>query len=569
MIVRARSATLTAERPAATAVAAGLPDQERRGKKKHATKKKPHRRHVLATAAAQTVNVVSAPASSIVTTLTGDTGTTDSSASTARRLSWASTAVPTAAELHVISRFSFGFTQAEFTRLRARNGASGWLEQQLRPDTIPDPVMDELLAALPDLYLPAQDQAAAGNTDRKSASDVQRQHFAATVARRAFSTRQLEAVMEDFWTNHFYIPCTTVSTIYYHADYCRTLRQNALGRFEDLLIAAETHPAMLTYLSTVNSEASHPNENQGREMFELHTVGLRNGYTENDIDDVSKLLTGWTTDRWAVSYEPDNHATGAVSAMGWSDPNSDPDGRAAYRSLLSYLAHHPNTASYVCRKLAVRFVSDSPSDSLVAQLAQTYLNNDTQIAPVLRALARSPEFLRAAGQKLRTPAEDCVATLRATGVTVPPLPAIGVDSHTSFLNLASLPRAAGQPLFSRATPDGFPDVAAAWSTSVRATAMLRWHWQIADPDSGLVGDDSDRPSVSSLLPRSSMRFDQWVDHLCRTLLGLPADDVQVAAACAATGLSNSTTVTASSTVAGSGFQRLLVSLLDTPTLLNR
>ena len=188
----------------------------------------------------------------------------------AGRRTWPSTRTPTATERHILNRFSYGFSTKEFARLRLAGGSEAWFERQLNPSSIPDPKVDQLLASLPDLYLPPAEQALQGNTRRKDAMYVQQQYFASIVARRVYSARQVEAMMADFWTNHFYVP----GQLYLHADYTRTIRRLALGRFEDILLAAELHPAMLLSLSTASSTKDHPNENQGRELLELHTVGL-------------------------------------------------------------------------------------------------------------------------------------------------------------------------------------------------------------------------------------------------------------------------------------------------------
>ena len=266
---------------------------------------------------------------------------------------------------------------------------------------------------------------------------MQEQYFASIVARRVYSARQVEAMMADFWTNHFYVP----GQLYLHADYTRTIRRLALGRFEDILLAAELHPAMLLSLSTASSTKEHPNENQAREVMELHTLGRGGGgYTEATVQTIAKLLTGWTVDSYEQAYDTSRHWTGTLRALGWSNANTSPDGREATRSFLKYLAHHPATADRICRKLAVRFVSDNPSDALVASLAKVYLDNDTQIKPVLRAIHRHSEFQSATGKKLRTPMEDCIGMIRATSTVVYPVSPIDVG-NSAFLNLAWAPRA--------------------------------------------------------------------------------------------------------------------------------
>ena len=475
------------------------------------------------------------------------------------RRSWSGTELPPTIQRRILTRFTYGFTQDDYQRMRDAPGWSAWFERQLTPASVPDPRLDEILASLPDLYLPAADQALQANTGRKPATHVQQQYFAATVARRVYSTRQVEAMMEDFWSNHFYVP----GQLYLHPDYTRTLRQLAFGRFEDLLVAAELHPAMLLSLSTSDSTKEHPNENQAREMLELHTVGRGGGgYTEDTVQQVARLMTGWHVDEYELNYEPARHWTGGLQALGWSHGNDSTDGRDATLSFLKYLAHHPATADRICRKLAVRFVSDTPSDALVSSLAQVYLANDTQIRPVLRALIRHADFVYGVDKKLRTPMEDCVGMIRAAGIGVRPVDPIDVN-NSAFLNLAWMPAKAGQPLQGWSRPDGWPDVATAWDGPSRAAAMLTWHWLAASRDDPTFAGAT-RPGGVGLLPATSLRFDQYVDHLCKFLLGFPATDRLVRAACAATGLSIATQVNGSSAATNEDWPRLLVSLFDSP-----
>jgi len=477
----------------------------------------------------------------------------------AGRRTWPSTRTPTAAERHVLNRFSYGFSTKEFARMRDAGGAAAWFERQLDPSSIADPQLNQLLASLPDLYLPPAEQALQGNTRRKDPMYIQQHYFASLVARRVYSARQVEAMMADFWTNHFYVP----GQLYLHADYTRTIRRLALGRFEDILVAAELHPAMLLSLSTTSSTKEHPNENQAREVMELHTLGRGGGgYTEATVQTIAKLLTGWTVECYEQAYDPGRHWTGTLRALSWSSANTSTDGRDATRSFLKYLAHHPATAERICRKLAVRFVSDNPSDALVASLAKVFLDNDTEIKPVLRAIYRHSEFQGARGKKLRTPMEDCIGMIRATSTVVYPVSPIGVG-NSAFLNLAWAPGLAGQPLQGWPRPDGWPDVASAWDGPSRAESMLRWHWTLASRGDRTF-EGAKRITGPGLLPSSILRFDEYVDHLSRRLLGTGATDRLVRAACAATGYTIGTRVNSSSVALNEDWPRLLVTFFDSP-----
>ena len=217
--------------------------------------------------------------------------------------------------------------------------------------------------------------------------------------------------MTDFWSSHFHIPVGHDKAWVYRFDYDATIRDHALGTFEDLLVACSLHPAMRVYLDNWKSVRNAPNENQGRELLELHTVGRDAGYTEDMVKASAKILSGYTVD-WGTGktfnavYDPTKHTTGAVSVLGFSHANSAADGQAVTIAYLKYLAHHPATARRIATKLATYFVSDSPSDGLVSSLAAVYTSSGTDISAVLTALAGTPgvpHLARAARCATRTP----------------------------------------------------------------------------------------------------------------------------------------------------------------------
>ena len=279
--------------------------------------------------------------------------------------------------------------------------------------------------------------------------------------------------MTDFWSTNLHIPVGHDRAWLYRADYDATIRQHAFGTFEDLLVALSLHPAMRVYLDNWSSVKNKPNENQGRELLELHTVGRGAGYTEAMVKSSAKILSGYTVD-WGKTYDgevrrqpstPPEPSTCSASAT----PNAAADGQAVTVAYLKYLAHHPSTASNLCRKLATYFVSDSPSDGLVARLAQVYLDSGTDMKAVLRALAAHPEFLTSQGQKVRTPVADMVATARV------------LDRRRAGRpgrRRLRLQRQLGQrrtALFSWPRPDGPPVVGRMWSSASRVFASFDMH----------------------------------------------------------------------------------------------
>nr|BFE71299.1 hypothetical protein GCM10020092_046000 [Actinoplanes digitatis] len=251
------------------------------------------------------------------------------------------------------------------------------------------------------------------------------------------------------------------------------IRKHAFGRFADLLKAAARHPAMLTYLDNRSSTKVLPNENYARELMELHTVGMK--YSEADVQAAAKLLTGLTVGKdGTYTYAADKHATGAVRILGFSHANATAaGGEAAVLAFLDYLARHQATAERLATKLCVRFVADEAPPALVTKLAKVYLDNDTAIVPVLRALFTSPEFAASIGQKVRTPFEDLAATVRALGLGPE---AEGVKALDALYN--SLVNAGNAP-FRWSPPNGFPDVAAAWASPSGFVLRCNSHLNLA------------------------------------------------------------------------------------------
>jgi len=259
------------------------------------------------------------------------------------------------------------------------------------------------------------------------------------------------------------------------------IRKYALGRFADMLWASANHPAMMQYLNNVDSVPPDFNENYGRELLELHTVGVDAGYTETDMRNSALIMSGygihnpWPSDAntGLFEYDPSNHYVGPVTVMGFSSPNATAAGGYALgQAYLSYLAHHPSTARRIADKLVTRFVSDDPRPALSARLAAVYLAGDTAIVPVLRTLFASKEFLFSVGEKVRRPTEDLIASVRTLGIT--PDPGTGTNGlQALYWETSSL----GQQPLAWALPNGYPDTAQDWQ-STNGT-LERWNIHMA------------------------------------------------------------------------------------------
>jgi uncharacterized protein (DUF1800 family) len=295
-----------------------------------------------------------------------------------------------------------------------------------------------------------------------------------------YSNAQFQEVMTDFWLNHFNVYLRkNDETPYYLVSYERdVIRPLALGRFEDLLEAVAHSPAMLLYLDNASSmgpdsqaaeraklnAARNPsknpkapeglNENYARELMELHTLGVNGGYTQADVTQVARVLTGWTVDRQQRGgdfvFNPNRHEPGTKKVLGQKiKENGEMEGR----ELLHMLATRPATAHFISRELAIRFVSDDPPQTLVDRMAKSYLASSGDMTQVMKTLFHSPEFWAASDYraKVKTPIEFIVSAARAGNADV-----------ENFQPLVNALRQMGMPLYGCVPPTGYKWEAAEW-----------------------------------------------------------------------------------------------------------
>jgi uncharacterized protein (DUF1800 family) len=468
-----------------------------------------------------------------------------------------------------VGRFSYGVTPALAAEVVAAGGAKAWFEQQLAPARIADPVTDALVGWYPSLSRSPEELWQRQIQEVEGGWEVMADYARWVLLRRIHAKRQLLEVMTEFWENHLHVPVWGDATFTWRSPYGSVIRKRALGRFDDLLHATITHPAMLIYLDGAVSTAAHPNENLGRELLELHTVG-RGSYDEDDVKASARILTGWAVDMWdtwAASYSTADHWRGPVQVMGFSDPNTSPDGRDLTRRYLTYLAHHPATAQRLARKLAVKFVGDNPPRSLVDELARVYLAHDTAIKPVLRALISSDAFQASVGAKVRDPGEDVVATYRVLGATLQEPPTGDARDDYAATALLWQVGALGTSPFAWPRPDGQPLDNDSWSSPSRLIASMEVHWSMSGrwwPSAGIAY----RAPVD-WLPKPRIRFDLLVDHLSQQLLHRRSTAVLLRACCEATDLTPDEVITADHGLVRWNFPRLLTTFLDSPNHLTR
>jgi uncharacterized protein (DUF1800 family) len=334
------------------------------------------------------------------------------------------------------------------------------------------------------------------------------------VIRAARHPGQLAERMVDFWTNHLntYSGPDDKNVRYAAASDDRdVIRAHAMGKFSDLLLASARSVSMQLYLDNHRSTGRSPNQNYGREIMELHTMGAGNGYDEDDVEQAARIFTGWglagrlDTDGLRFEYNPRNHFTdpcevtvvhpdGSVHTFSTPERPGGIGGEQDGIDFVNWLARRPNTANYLATKLVRRFVSDEPPASLVASTAAVYLANDTEIVPVLRHIMTSNEFITNQAPKVRSPFELLVSMVRATGAVIDP-DFSNEDDRPATRTISDHLSRLGQAMWEWPTPDGFPDVGSHWITT--STTLRRWELAGRFGNSNLNGFTID---TAALLP---------------------------------------------------------------------
>lgn len=474
---------------------------------------------------------------------------------------WASVTpyVAVDAARHLLNRVGYGPTPGDVADIRDM-GVVAWVDQQLAPDDLADPLCDRVLSRLPDQSEEIWHVRDLLDNGRRSGWEQQLSVLTAFTVRALWSKRQLLTVLEDFWGNHFNVTCPGDNISDSRAHYAWTIRRHALGRFADLLTAVTRHPAMLTYLNNRDSDDEHPNENHGRELLELHTAGLDSGYSEGEVLDSARILTGLSVD-WESGeyrYKPWRHWVGDVAVLGFTHANrTEGGGEQVALAYLDHLAHLPATARRIAGKLARRFVSDDPPAALVDRLAQTYLVNDTRIAPVLRELLLSDEFAAAMGAKTRRPFEHVVSVARQLGLAPA---AEGTDGPTGLLWLAE---DGGHNPFGAPFPTGYPDVTAAWLST--SSVLSRWNSTL-NLTAGWWPSDFERPALRTHLLGATLpaTHGDLVDRLASVLFVAPLLPTHRAAALAFLGKAAGDVVRQNSAAVNWRLPYLVALLLDSP-----
>ncbi|MFT6862319.1 MAG: hypothetical protein ACJAVK_000877 [Akkermansiaceae bacterium] len=374
---------------------------------------------------------------------------------------------------HVLNRVTFGSTPSEYARVKAmagtqREAVATYLEEQLAPEEIEDKRAHRAVRRLEAIHAPL------GEMYEYKEAFLLEQLTRATLIRATRSKRQLFEIMAHFWSDHFNIDISKKECRWLKAaDDREVIRKHAMEKFSDLVRASALSPAMLWYLdgreNRKRDEDEKPNENYGRELLELHTLGVGGGYTQQDVMEVARCLTGWTVrgkDRFfkgKVEFDANAHDDGTKLVLGHEIAAGG--GEKDLEEVLEIVCGHPATARHVAKKLCVRFIADEPWEESVDEVAKAFSASGGDIGTILRAVFATGEFLDGArGQKLKRPFEFIVSALRGTRAEV-----------SSEMDLVDYLVRMGHAPFQYPTPDGYPDVASPWT----GTLLWRWHFAIA------------------------------------------------------------------------------------------
>ena len=409
---------------------------------------------------------------------------------------------PQQAAARLLDRFSFGAKPGQVEAVVSM-GLENWLEQQFTAN-LPNEALNKRLAAFKSLSLTndtiVNTYLNAGQVIRlatrkgiinrdsikgdqkeyreqvrvimeqegyKSIQELHRELVNQKVLSAAYSNNQLQEVLTDFWFNHFNVSVTKNQCQQYVYTYERdAIRPNVMGRFKDLLLATAQHPAMLEYLDNASSvsiknqpranmaaprNARGLNENYAREVMELHTLGVDGGYTQADVTAVARALTGWSVMQGNFIFKPRQHDNEAKTILNKNFPANG--GYQEGIDVLTMLAEHPSTAKFICTKLATRFVSDTPSASLIKNMVKTFQSTDGNIKAVLRTMVYDPAFWKKSisHEKIKSPFEMVISAVRATNAQI-------IQPFQLFNWCTKM----GQRFYYYQAPTGFPDRASNW-----------------------------------------------------------------------------------------------------------
>jgi uncharacterized protein (DUF1800 family) len=381
-------------------------------------------------------------------------------------------------EQRLLQRISFGPTAADHERMR-QIGYTAYLEEQLAYTHLDDLELESALAeALPTLSMTPGELYFADNFDLTYELPI------AAIYRAIYSKRQLFEMMVHFWTDHFNIDLGGDAGYFLkQVDEREVIRKHALGKFPDLLKASSKSPAMLSYLSNDSNYADHPNENYGREVMELHSMGADQGYTQIDVREIARCLTGWFM-AWEedenfghFKFEPDAHDFGAKRVIGLNIAAGG--GVTDAEKVIDRLGKHPNTAIRIAKKLLVYLWGYEPPQNYINRVATVFKNTGGDIKAMLRTILQR-SWIEHAPAKLKRPFHFAASAVRATfGAVDDPGPLFDHLSDSGHLPYYWSP------------PNGYPDSRLYWSGFLRN----RWNFSLDLSASDSLGIQLDLDGV--------------------------------------------------------------------------
>ena len=421
--------------------------------------------------------------------------------------------LPTPHDVALVDTITWGANQSTMTAFLSL-GREKWLQAQLHPpaaDRLPQPAQQQI-DALPVSRTPALElasefnalgrvageltdpdqKAAAQKLNQEGMSEIARQAAAADILRALYSPDQLRERMTWFWFNHFNVHQYKANLRLLIGDYQRNaIRKHALGHFRDLLMATLRHPAMLRYLDNADNTAGHINENYAREIMELHTMGVDSGYSQKDVEELARVLTGTGIDLnpetpklkpelqpllvrdGAFEFNPARHDFGDKVLLGKTIKGS---GFAEIEQALDILCANPATAQHISREIAIYFVSDDPPMALTDRMAQTFMRTQGDIASVLNTLFHSPEFAAALGTRFKDPVRYVLSAIR---LAYDDKVIVNTGPIQNWFNRLA------EGLYNHQTPDGYAMVSSAWDSSGQMMTRFEIARQIGSSSSGL------------------------------------------------------------------------------------
>ena len=352
------------------------------------------------------------------------------------------------------------------------------------------------------------DKKAARQSYRAEMNRLAREAASRHMLRDLYSPHQVQEEMTWFWLNHFSVHQAKSNLRAMVGDYEDTaIRPHALGKFRDLLGAVVQHPAMLRYLDNQQNAAGHINENFARELMELHTLGVDAGYTQHDVQELARVLTGvgvnlgtanprmrkelqgFYVRRGLFEFNPARHDFGAKELLGQPIRSR---GLGELEEALDRLARSPATARFISRKLATYWLNDEPPRSLLQAMARTFESSDGDIAKTLEVLFTSPEFSKSEQQKFKDPMRFVVSAVR---LAYDEKPVLNVGPMLNWINRM------GEPLYGHATPEGYSLQSAAWASPGQLTTRFEIAKAIGSGSAGLFRIEGPKPPKRTAFPQ--------------------------------------------------------------------